>query len=178
MGGEFEQAVTSAQRPYEIASALIRALRRKPPTVLVLEDFQWADEATIDVLALLSARIETAPALVLITYRDDELDRTHQLRVVLGEIVRARGRIRIDPLSKQAVAELAAPHHVDADELYMRTGGNAFFVTEVLAAERGRSGCGGSTRSARTSTTVSRSASSADSTRGGCICSPRAPPAS
>ncbi len=136
IGGEFEQVVTAAVRAHEVVGALLRELRRRRLTVLVLEDLQWADEATIDVLALLGARIATAPALVLGSYRDDELDRTHQLRVVLGEMVRAPGRIRVDPLSRTAVGELAAPHHVDVEELYARTGGNPFFVTEVLATER------------------------------------------
>ena len=103
--------------------------------MLVLEDLHWADEATIDVLALVGARIATAPALVLASYRDDELDRTHRLRLVLGEVVRTPERITVAPLSKAAVAELAAPHHVDAEELYARTGGNPFFVTEVLATD-------------------------------------------
>ena len=135
IGGQFERAVAAAERPYEVATALLRELRRRAPTVLVLEDLHWADEATIDVLALVGARIATAPALVLASYRDDELDRTHRLRVVLGEVVRTPGRITVDPLSKAAVAELAAPHHVDAEELYARTGGNPFFVTEVLATD-------------------------------------------
>ena len=134
-GGQFERAVAAAERPYEVATALLRELRRRAPTVLVLEDLHWADEATIDVLALVGARIATAPALVLASYRDDELDRTHRLRVVLGEVVRTPGRITVEPLSKAAVAELAAPHHVDAEELYARTGGNPFFVTEVLATD-------------------------------------------
>ena len=135
IGGQFERAVAAAERPYEVATALLRELRRRAPTVLVLEDLHWADEATIDVLALVGARIATAPALLLASYRDDELDRTHRLRVVLGEVVRTPGRITVDPLSKAAVAELAAPHHVDAEELYARTGGNPFFVTEVLATD-------------------------------------------
>ena len=49
---------------------------------MVLEDLHWADEATLDVLRLLSRRIESVPALVLATYRDDELDREHPLRIV------------------------------------------------------------------------------------------------
>jgi DNA-binding CsgD family transcriptional regulator/tetratricopeptide (TPR) repeat protein len=134
-GGEFERAVAAAQRPYEVATALLRELRRRAPTVLVLEDLHWADEATIDVLALVGARIATVPALVLASYRDDELDRTHRLRVVLGEVVRSPGRIGVDRLSQAAVAELAAPHGVDANELYARTGGNPFFVTEALATD-------------------------------------------
>ena len=43
-------------------------------------------------------------------------------------------RLRVDPLSPEAVARLAEPHGVDADVLYRNTGGNPFFVTEVLAA--------------------------------------------
>ena len=135
-GGQLERSVTDAERPYEVATALLRELRRRALTVLILEDLHWADEATIDVLALLGARVATAPALVLASYRDDELDRTHRLRVVLGEVVRTPGRITVDPLSKEAVVELAAPHHVDPEELYARTGGNPFFVTEVLASDR------------------------------------------
>ena len=134
-GGELERVVAGAARPYEVAEALLRELRRRGLTVLVLEDLHWADEATIDVLALLAARIASAPALVLVSYRDDELDRTHQLRIVLGELVRRPGRITLDPLSRAAVDELAASHEVDARELFLRTGGNPFFVTEVLAAE-------------------------------------------
>ena len=96
----------------------------------------WADEATLDVLRLLGRRIATVPALLVATYRDDELDRGHPLRVALGELARrdATGRLRLVPLSVEAVAELAAPYGVDAAELHRRTAGNPFFVTEALAA--------------------------------------------
>ncbi len=102
--------------------------------MLVIEDVHWADEATLDVLTLLATRIATAPALVLASYRDDELDRAAQLRFVLGEIARRPARLKVEVLSPTGVAELAAPHGVDADELFRRTGGNPFFVSEVLAA--------------------------------------------
>lgn len=133
-GGELEQLVAAGTRPHEVVAALLGELRGTRPTVLVLEDLHWADEATLDVLALLAARIASAPALLLASYRDDELDRTHQLRLLLGELVRRPGRIKLDPLSRAAVVELARPHGVDPEELYRRTGGNPFFVTEVLAA--------------------------------------------
>ena len=133
-GGRFGESVTGEARPHEVAIALLRELRTRDPTVLVVEDVHWADEATLDVLTLLAAKIGSAPALVLASYRDDELDRSQQLRVVLGELVRARKRIKIQPLSQAAVAELAAPHGLDAEELYRHTGGNPFFVTEILAA--------------------------------------------
>jgi ATP/maltotriose-dependent transcriptional regulator MalT len=133
-GGDLEELTAGAARPHEVAAALLNELRRRSPTVLVLEDVHWADEATLDVLTMLAARIGSAPALVLASYRDDELDRAEQLRFVLGELVRRPGRIRLEPLSAAAVAELAAPHDVDAAELHRTTGGNPFFVAEVLAA--------------------------------------------
>ena len=66
----------------------------RPPTVLVLEDLHWADEATLDVMTLLAPRVGSAPALVLASYRDDELAAPEQLRFVLGELVRRPGRLK------------------------------------------------------------------------------------
>ena len=123
-------------RPYEIAAALVRALRSGAPAILVVEDLHWADEATLDVMRMVGRRIEAVPALVLATYRDDELDRVHPLRVMLGELPTGEAitRLRLGPLSPAAVAELAEPFGVDAADLYRKTAGNAFFVTEALAA--------------------------------------------
>ena len=118
-----------------VPSSLVRALVRElhTPSVVVLEDLHWADEATLDVLRLLARRIDGLPALVVATYRDDELDPSHRLRILLGELTsRAADRIRLEPLSPAAVAELAGTS--DARELHRRTGGNPFYVTEVLAA--------------------------------------------
>ena len=117
-----------------MASALLAELRAQPLTLLVLEDLHWADEATLDVIALLATRIASAPALVLGSFRDDELEGSPQLRYLLGELVRRPGRLKIDRLSRRAVAELAAPAGLDADELFRSTGGNPLFVTEVIAA--------------------------------------------
>jgi DNA-binding CsgD family transcriptional regulator/tetratricopeptide (TPR) repeat protein len=103
-------------------------------TVLVLEDLHWADEASLDVIRLLGRRIEGIPALVVATYRDDELDRTHPLRIVLGELGALTGveRVRVEPLSAGAVARLAESYEIDPDELYDLTSGNPFYVREVL----------------------------------------------
>jgi DNA-binding CsgD family transcriptional regulator/tetratricopeptide (TPR) repeat protein len=105
-----------------------------PGQTLVVEDAHWADEATLDVVGLLGRRIERLGALVVVTYRADELPRSHQLRIVLGDLATAPGivRVHLEPLSADAVATLAAPHVVDARDLYAKTAGNPFFVTEVL----------------------------------------------
>jgi DNA-binding CsgD family transcriptional regulator/tetratricopeptide (TPR) repeat protein len=137
MGEQLEALVASGAHPHELVSALLAELGTHTGAVLVLEDLHWADEATLDVVRLLARRVERAPALVLVTYRDDELDRAHPLRIVLGEIGAgsAVARMTVEPLSAAAVAQLAAPHAIDPERLYRRTGGNAFFVTEVLAAD-------------------------------------------
>jgi DNA-binding CsgD family transcriptional regulator/tetratricopeptide (TPR) repeat protein len=135
-GGDLRELVTSGARPHEISSALLLELGRRAPAVLVLEDLHWADEATLDVLKLLGRRIRGVRALILASYRDDELDRAHPLRMVLGELATERtvGRLEVSPLSAPAVAKLAEPRGVDGEDLYRKTNGNPFFVNEVLAA--------------------------------------------
>ena len=134
VGGELGDLVGGAPRAYEVAVALLSELRGRSPTVLVLEDAHRADEATLDVLTMLAARVDSVPALVLASYRAEELDRSEQLRFVLGELVRRPGRLKLEPFSIATVSELADAHGVDGQELYRRTGGNPFFVTEALAA--------------------------------------------
>ena len=138
--GELEELVHGGARPHEVAAALVRELGTSRATILVIEDLHWADEATLDVFRLLARRMEATSALVLASYRDDELDPRSPLSLVLGELAtnRALDRVSIPPLSLGAVAELAAESavevEVDADQLFERTGGNAFYVSEVIAA--------------------------------------------
>jgi DNA-binding CsgD family transcriptional regulator/tetratricopeptide (TPR) repeat protein len=137
--GELEELVSREARPHEVAAALVRELAGRRPTVLVIEDLHWADEATLDLLRLLARKVEAVPALVLASYRDDELDRAHPLTLVVGELATARAvsRLEVRPLSADAVTALAEPHDIDAGDLYRQTRGNPFFVTEVLAAGTG-----------------------------------------
>jgi len=121
--------------PYDEAIALLAELAAAP-TAVIFEDVHWADAATLDVMRVLARRIRTAPVLLVLSYRDDELDRSHPLRVVLGDLPGGRQVTRLEPtgLSLPAVARLARSTHIDLAELHTRTGGNPFFVTEVLAA--------------------------------------------
>jgi predicted ATPase len=74
-------------------------------TVVVIEDVHWADEATIDLLSFVGRRLGRMSALLLATYRDDEVGDDHPLRVVLGNLAtqRATRRMRLPPLSAEAV---------------------------------------------------------------------------
>jgi tetratricopeptide (TPR) repeat protein len=137
-GGELARTVASAGKPQAVAAALSRELGSRDKTILVLEDLHWADEASLDVVALLGRRLDAVPALIALTYRDDELDRRHPLRNVLGALATERSvrRLELAPLSRDALGRLAQSHDfdVDVDELFRSTAGNPFFATEALAA--------------------------------------------
>jgi DNA-binding CsgD family transcriptional regulator len=107
------------------------------PTVLIGEDAQWADEATLNLVRYLGRRIGRVRALLIVTYRDDELDAEHPLRVVMGDLASASwvSRMTLPRLSLAAVHHMARGHPADSAELFALTAGNPFFLTEVLAAE-------------------------------------------
>jgi DNA-binding CsgD family transcriptional regulator/tetratricopeptide (TPR) repeat protein len=136
-GGDLAARVERRDEPRRVARALVEELQR--PAVLVLEDVHWADQATLDVLRVLGRRVDSTRALVVATYREDEVDGEHPLRVVLGELASAPAvsRLSVPRLSVAAVQELAAPHGADGEEIHRLTRGNAFYVTEVLAAGEG-----------------------------------------
>jgi DNA-binding CsgD family transcriptional regulator len=103
------------------------------PTLVVIEDAHWADEATLDFLTFLGRRIERLPCLLAVTYRDDEVRFTHPLRRVIGELpVAGVTRIEMRRLSAYAVESLARRALQSPAGIYEATGGNPFFVTEVL----------------------------------------------
>ncbi|MCA9864113.1 MAG: AAA family ATPase, partial [Thermomicrobiales bacterium] len=106
------------------------------PTVVIWEDAHWADGATLDLIRFLGRRIDGRQTLHIVTYRDDEIGPAHPLRLILGDLATARSiyRMTLEPLSEEAVQLLAAGSGRDASALYRLTGGNPFFVNEVLAA--------------------------------------------
>ena len=89
LGGDLAARLDAGAEPRRVAGALVDALR--VPTVLVLEDLHWADQATLDVMRVVGRRVDGTPSLVLATYRDDEVAARHPLRAVLGELASAPG---------------------------------------------------------------------------------------
>jgi DNA-binding CsgD family transcriptional regulator len=142
LGSPVELALAQAldgANVHRVFDRILARLGNDGPTVLVFEDIHWADEATLDLIRFLARRVEDVPALVVATYRGDEVGRTHPLARLLGDIATSAAvrRVHVDPLSRDAVAELATGHDVDVAELYRVTGGNPFFVTEALASPNG-----------------------------------------
>ncbi len=113
---------------------MLAELRTGPLTLLVVEDLHWADEATLDVVVLLAGGSPRRRRWCSAASATTRSTSTTQFRFLLGELVRRPGRLKVERLSREAVVELAAPHGLDGDELFRGTGGNPFFVTEVIAA--------------------------------------------
>jgi ATP/maltotriose-dependent transcriptional regulator MalT len=127
---------TAAQRAAFFA-ALLEELRSHP-TMAVFEDVHWADEATLDALKYLGRRIDDAPSLLVLTFREDEVGTNHPLRQLLGDLPSSvTTRVALQPLSVEAVEELARLAGRSPRGLHEATGGNPFFVTEVLAGDGG-----------------------------------------
>ncbi|WP_217920762.1 ATP-binding protein [Miltoncostaea oceani] len=132
-GGALAAAFRDPGGREELVAALLGELSAAPPRVLVVEDAHWADEATLDLLAVLGRRVGATTGTLVVTLRPERSD--DRVRATLGQlpggVVR---RIDLHPLPPPAVAELARRAGRSAADLHDLTGGNPFFVTEVLAA--------------------------------------------
>jgi predicted ATPase/DNA-binding CsgD family transcriptional regulator len=130
------RAAINAMNSETIYARLLEVLGDGQPLICVVEDAQWADSATLDLLRFVVRRIDALPVLVVVSYRDDDLGAEHPLAIALGDMANqaAMTRIGLSPLSADAVRVLATGTSVDAGQLHGITGGNPFFVAEVLAA--------------------------------------------
>jgi tetratricopeptide (TPR) repeat protein len=131
-GGPLAEAVDPVAGRDAVFGAVHQELAGRP-TVMIVEDAHWADDATLDVLRYLAWRIPALPSVLVLTYRDDELGDDHPLRRVLGALAGPDvRRLVLRPLSAGAVEELSGGG-ADAGAVLAATAGNPFFVTEVLA---------------------------------------------
>ncbi|MEU6804145.1 helix-turn-helix transcriptional regulator [Streptomyces neyagawaensis] len=143
-------------RLFELTARLLERLAADRTVVLVLEDLHWADASTRHLLAYLLRTLRTGRLVVLATYRSDDIHRRHPLRPLLAELDRLRTVRRIElrrfnraEVGHQLTGILAAePDPAQADEIFERSDGNAFFVEELaVAAHDG--GCASLTDSLR-----------------------------
>ena len=111
-----------------IIELLERALR---PTVLVIEDVHWADDATLDLIKYVGRRINRTNGLLVLTYRDTDLTAEHPLRSVLGDLPEEHlERLKLEPLSREAVHILVS-NETQVERIWSVSGGNPFYVTEL-----------------------------------------------
>jgi DNA-binding CsgD family transcriptional regulator len=131
------------------------SIARSGAAMVVLEDLQWGDEATLELLPRLATVASDCALVVIASYRSDEISRGHGLRRVRAELRRTRclDEMIVPPLSQSETAELtslivgaaAAPDLLR--RLHEKTGGIPFFVEEIArtlgSSRRFREGAGG-----------------------------------
>jgi predicted ATPase len=134
-GGALAHLLTGSAERSAVFGAMLAEVQSQPG-IAVVEDVHWADEATLDVLRYIGRRIRRSSALLVLTYRDDELVPAHPLRTLLGDLASSTTTLRIPlaPLSEGAVRVLIGERAIDAAALHRRTGGNPFFVSEILGS--------------------------------------------
>jgi DNA-binding CsgD family transcriptional regulator len=125
-----------ADKPFDIFAAVYHDLRTAP-SVFVLDDLHWADQGTVDLLRFVLRRLSQTRSLVIGTVRDEELGVDHPLRVLLGDVARSprAATLTLPPLTVEGVRGLVGDRGVDAARLHDVTGGNPFFVCEMLDHE-------------------------------------------
>jgi DNA-binding CsgD family transcriptional regulator/tetratricopeptide (TPR) repeat protein len=135
VGGALKDLLGSSAQRGDVLDAIFELLDGgRPATVAVVEDVHWADGATLDVLKFLGRRIDRTPALLVFTYRAEEVGPDHPLPLVIGDLPpNSVHRLQLLPLSKEAVASLAPEYSEAPDELFEATGGNPFLLTEALS---------------------------------------------
>jgi DNA-binding CsgD family transcriptional regulator/tetratricopeptide (TPR) repeat protein len=135
-------AAVSQAALFEQMQEFLTALTRRHPIVLILEDLHWSDPASLELLRFVARNLEGLRALLVVTYRDDEVTRQLPFYGLLPTLVRESGarRIELHRLGESAVREMVAAGYglPEADEgrlvayLTDLTAGNAFFTIELL----------------------------------------------
>lgn len=131
-------------RLYELILGLLGSLADDGPGVVVIEDLHWVDRATQDLVRFLARNLDQERVLVILTVRTDGLTRGDAVAAWLAGLERDPAAVRLDvePLDRDAVARQleaalgSAPDRDLADRIHVRSGGNPYFVEELLKRER------------------------------------------
>lgn len=144
-----DEPATARFRLLDEVTAVLLAAAEDRPLVVILEDLQWADPPSLQLLDFLARRLPAARALVLATYRDLDTAPDDPAAPLLADLAARATVVPLPALSEAEVARLVAgmlggrPEPALVADLRRRTGGNPFFVqqvTRLLAAQAGNPG--------------------------------------
>lgn len=145
---ELGDPAADSDRPtiFEAVRCAFAGIAANGPATVILDDLQWSDEATLELLAALASSVREMPLTIVAAYRSDGLPREHMLRWLRNELRRGGGmeEVVLEPLDSEQTAallgelltEVPSPSLVRA--IYDRTRGSPFFVEELVAALVGK----------------------------------------
>lgn len=127
---------------FEAVRCAFAHLAAEGPATVILDDLQWSDEATLELLAALASPLREIPLLTIAAYRSDGLPRDHMLRWLRNELRRNGDmeEVVLEPLDTEQVAVLLGellpepPSPSLVRTVHDRTGGSPFFIEEMVAA--------------------------------------------
>jgi class 3 adenylate cyclase len=133
-------AALEKTRLFEDVARLLERLARQAPTAILLDDLQWADPASIELLLYLGRGLADLPVLVVATYRSGEADATPGLRLLVRTLERAGvgeeivlGRLSVEAVGEMTHALLSGDGPQELlDVLNARTGGTPLFVEAMI----------------------------------------------
>jgi DNA-binding CsgD family transcriptional regulator len=149
VAGPLEGAADASAEPDEFRTRLmwnfaefVKRLGSRTPVLCILEDLQWADASSLELVHFLARQTQGAPVVIVCTYNDQERDRSPRLVDTERSLVSigVADVLRLDPLTREQVTELVGrTFSVDtgvvrdfSSTLYAWTRGNPFFVEEIL----------------------------------------------
>jgi predicted ATPase len=107
----------------DVLEALVDVIAEYGPLVLLLDDLQWADRATVTALSYLQRRAAAIPAALVTAVRTEDVPPGHFSRRLKPDTI-----VRLEPLTTAELAPLAVP------DLHESTGGNPLFVAETMTS--------------------------------------------
>jgi DNA-binding CsgD family transcriptional regulator/tetratricopeptide (TPR) repeat protein len=137
-------APSQSARLFELVLGVLERAAAHQPLMLIIEDLHWADSATLDLVSFLVAELHDAPLLLILTYRSDEMHRSHPLRALLSRWNRARQvrQIALAPLTRGEIESLLTAIMRDepsgdlVDRVLRRSEGNPFLAEEFIGVIR------------------------------------------
>tara|TARA_Y100000052_G_scaffold27558_1_gene36333 strand:- start:30533 stop:33181 length:2649 start_codon:yes stop_codon:yes gene_type:complete len=135
MGRMVEMALQAESGPSALYYAILSALEKAQPAVMVCEDLHWADHATLDLIKYIARRLNLLRVTLILSFRDDEIQLTHPLTQLLGDLPGTMTtRLPLNPLTEAGVIQLSENSKVDGKAVFSITDGNPFYVSELIAA--------------------------------------------
>ncbi len=131
-------------RLFEQVLVLLEQLAGRSPVILVVEDAHWADRSSRDLLAFLIRNQRALDGVfIVVTYRSDDLHRSHPLRPLIAQLDRIEWVERLDlqRLTRREAGEFASQvlggplGAAQTDRLYRRTEGNPLFLETLLTSD-------------------------------------------
>jgi DNA-binding CsgD family transcriptional regulator len=136
LGGDVLALLRAQSDRHRLFDAALGQITENPAelTVVLIEDVHWADDASLDLIRFLTRRAADHAVLLIATWRPDDVQANYALMAALADLGLQRGTRHLDlaPLTDAAVRTLTEGRDIDAQRLYQLTGGNPFFVDEVL----------------------------------------------